>query len=342
MDPPVILFLVILFGLSDGRVEIRTTKVGDDKTIPKDGDTVSVHYTGRLTDSRIFDTSRGRSPFDFVVGQGSVINGWDVMVRYMSKGQKARVIITYDDAYGDTGIPQSNPPIPPFATLIFDVEIVDVKRGDAQGQGASVIQNNAAAAQNVQTSIQATQTGQSAVAGQIGGQAGQTINFPQQTSGTALMGQTNAAGGIATAGGIQTGMIGTRFGTQAMNPLLTQQQNQQFNQASLIQQLNAAAAAAGAQQQQPQQQQQFMAQPGSQTFNALNSLQTQQQLLAAQAPQQQFAAQTVMQQQPQFAQTIGIQQQPATQQIGMGVGQPRGIGMPMGNTNFVPQVGQTG
>lgn len=340
MDPPVFLFLVLLFGLGEGRVEIRTTKVGDDKTIPKDGDTVSVHYTGRLTDSRIFDTSRGRSPFDFVVGQGSVINGWDVMVRYMSKGQKARVIITYDDAYGDTGIPQSNPPIPPFATLIFDVEIVDVKRGDAQGQGNSLIQSNAAATQNVQANIQATQTGQSAIGGQIGRQAGQTaINFPQQTSGTALMGQTNTAGGIATAGGIQTGM----FGTQAMNPLLTQQQNQQFNQASLIQQLNAAAAAAGAQQQQPQQQQQFMAQPGSQTFNALNTLQTQQQqLLAAQAPQQQFAAQTVMQQQPQFAQTIGIQQQPASQQIGMGVGQTRGVGMPMGNTNFVSQVGQTG
>lgn len=339
MDPPVFLFLVLLFGLSEGRVEIRTTKVGDDKTIPKDGDTVSVHYTGRLTDSRIFDTSRGRSPFDFVVGQGSVINGWDVMVRYMSKGQKARVIITYDDAYGDTGIPQSNPPIPPFATLIFDVEIVDVKRGDAQGQGNSLIQSNAAATQNVQANIQATQTGQSAIGGQTGRQAGQTaINFPQQTSGTALMGQTNTAGGIATAGGIQAGM----FGTQAMNPLLTQQQNQQFNQASLIQQLNAAAAAAGAQQQQPQQQQQFMAQPGSQTFNALNTLQTQQQLLAAQAPQQHFAARTVMQQQPQFAQTIGIQQQPASQQIGMGVGQTRGVGMPMGNTNFVSQVGQTG
>lgn len=220
------------------------------------------------------------------------------------------------------------------------MEIVDVKRGDAQGQGNSLIQSNAAATQNVQANIQATQTGQSAIGGQVGRQAGQTaINFPQQTSGTALMGQTNTAGRIATAGGIQTGM----FGTQAMNPLLTQQQNQQFNQASLIQQLNAAAAAAGAQQQQPQQQQQFMAQPGSQTFNALNTLQTQQQqLLAAQAPQQQFAAQTVMQQQPQFAQTIGIQQQPASQQIGMGVGQTRGVGMPMGNTNFVSQVGQTG
>lgn len=217
---------------------------------------------------------------------------------------------------------------------------MDVKRGDAQGQGKSLIQSNAAATQNVQANIQATQTGQSAIGGQVGRQAGQTaINFPQQTSGTTLMGQTNTAGGIATAGGVQAGM----FGTQAMNPMLTQQQNQQFNQASLIQQLNAAAAAAaGAQQQQPQQQQQFMAQPGSQTFNALNTLQTQQQLLAAQAPQQQFAAQTVMQQQPQFAQTIGIQQQPASQQIGMGVGQTRGVGMPMGNTNFVSQVGQTG
>lgn len=110
MDPPVFLFLVLLFGLSEGRVEIRTTKVGDDKTIPKDGDTVSVHYTGRLTDSRIFDTSRGRSPFDFVVGQGSVINGWDVMVRYMSKGQKARVIIPMTTHTETPGYPSQTHP----------------------------------------------------------------------------------------------------------------------------------------------------------------------------------------------------------------------------------------
>lgn len=329
------LLMFILYGYSECRVEIRTTKVGDDKTIPTEGDTVAVHYTGRLTDSRIFDTSRGRSPFEFVVGQGSVINGWDVMVRYMSKGQKARVIITYDDAYGDTGIAQSNPPIPPFATLIFDVEIVAVKRAAAQNQGSpSMVQNNVATNQQLQTTK--VQTGQNAMAGQIAGQVGQSaLNFPAQVTG--LIGQTNTAGGLATSSGIQTGVVGalpgTQFGAQQVNPLATQQQAQQFNQANLIQQLNAAAAAGV--QQQPQQQ--FIAQPGGQTFNALNTLQTQQQLLAAQMPQQQFASQTVMQQQPQFAQAAGLPQQQT-----MGGAQTRGIGLPAVNTNFVSPVGQSG
>ena len=231
----------------------------------------------------------------------------------------------------------TNPPIPPFATLIFDVEIVDVKKAAGQGQANALIQNNAPATQQLQSNVQATQTaGQTAVSGQIGGQIGQTaLNFPAQATGTGLMGQT---------GGIQTGMVGTRFGTQAANPLTTQQQTQLFNQANLIQQLNAASAAGGVQQ---QPQQQFIAQPGSQTFNALNSLQAQQQqqqqqqqFIAAQTPQQQFAAQPIMQQQPQFAQTVGVQQQQASQQIGMG--QPRGIGLPAANTNFVSQIGQPG
>ena len=230
----------------------------------------------------------------------------------------------------------TNPPIPPFATLIFDVEIVDVKKAAGQGQANALIQNNAPATQQLQGNVQATQTaGQTAVSGQIGGQIGQTaLNFPAQATGAGLMGQT---------GGIQTGMVGTRFGTQAANPLATQQQTQLFNQANLIQQLNAASAAGGVQQ---QPQQQFIAQPGSQTFNALNSLQAQQQqqqqFLAAQTPQQQFAAQPIMQQQPQFAQTVGVQQQQASQQIGMGVGQPRGMGLPAANTNFMSQVGQPG
>lgn len=231
----------------------------------------------------------------------------------------------------------TNPPIPPFATLIFDVEIVDVKQGNSPNQMNPVIQNTIATNQQLQGNIQ---TGQNGISRQMGTQPGQTaLNLNAQANG--IIGQTNAAGGLATANGVQTGMVGalpgTRFGAQSVNPS-NQQQAPQFNQASLIQQLNAAATAAGMQ----QQPQQFIAQPGSQTFNALNVLQSQQQLLAAQTPQQ-FASHAVLKQQPQFAQAAGIQQQQvASQQIGANGGQPRRIGLPASNTNFASPVAQSG
>lgn len=90
---------------------------------PQQGDTVDVHYTGRLIDSTIFDTSAGSDPFSFVLGEGEVIQGWDEGVGYMNKGGKAILIVPSSLGYGSAG----KGSIPPYSTLIFDVELVDVR-----------------------------------------------------------------------------------------------------------------------------------------------------------------------------------------------------------------------
>ena len=91
---------------------------------PKRGDTVSVHYTGWLMDGSKFDSSVDRhEPFSFVLGTGQVIQGWDQGVAKMRVGDKARLTIPPELAYGDGGYPGA---IPPKATLIFEVELLAI------------------------------------------------------------------------------------------------------------------------------------------------------------------------------------------------------------------------
>lgn len=97
--------------------------VEGDGASPEDGQTVVVHYTGWLEDGTQFDSSVERGqPFNFPLGTGSVIAGWDEGVATMKVGGKRQLVIPADLAYGDTG----RPGIPPGATLIFDVELLDI------------------------------------------------------------------------------------------------------------------------------------------------------------------------------------------------------------------------
>lgn len=92
----------------------------------KAGDTVSVHYTGTLTDGTKFDSSRDRGePIEFALGQGRVIKGWDEGIAKMRVGDQAILVIPSAIGYGSRGAGGGQ--IPPDATLIFIVELVDIK-----------------------------------------------------------------------------------------------------------------------------------------------------------------------------------------------------------------------
>lgn len=108
-----------------------------DSAKPQAGQKISVHYSGFMLNGKLFDSSVERNqPFQFTVGRGQVIKGWDEGLQMMHKGDKAKFIIPAKLAYGDRGAGEGL--IPPGATLMFDVELLEIvqppKPWDAKGK----------------------------------------------------------------------------------------------------------------------------------------------------------------------------------------------------------------
>ena len=109
----------------DSELKIETTQEGTGDRVVKSGDTITVHYTGRLTDGTKFDSSVDRgTPFTFTIGAGQVIKGWDEGLLGMKVGEKRTLTIPADKGYGATG---AGGVIPPNATLVFDTELISIK-----------------------------------------------------------------------------------------------------------------------------------------------------------------------------------------------------------------------
>ena len=104
------------------KIETLTPGTGDEA---KSGDTVSVHYTGTLTDGKKFDSSHDRNePFDVTLGQRRVIAGWEQGLLGMKVGEKRRLTIPPDLGYGAKG---AGAVIPPNATLVFEIEMLGIR-----------------------------------------------------------------------------------------------------------------------------------------------------------------------------------------------------------------------
>ena len=110
-------------GTDQLKIEILKEGTGEQA---KNGDVAVVHYTGTLEDGTKFDSSVDRGqPFSFVLGAGGVIQGWDQGVLGMKVGEKRKLTIAPELAYGEHG---AGGIIPPNATLIFEVELLEIHR----------------------------------------------------------------------------------------------------------------------------------------------------------------------------------------------------------------------
>ena len=99
---------------------------------PQRGDAVTIHYTGKLLDGKVFDSSQKTGqPIQLQIGVGMVIPGWDDAILKLKKGTKATLVIPSTMGYGPQGSP---PAIPGNAVLVFDVDLVNVQKAPAAGQ----------------------------------------------------------------------------------------------------------------------------------------------------------------------------------------------------------------
>lgn len=131
----IVVVLLIAYGIwatrasAPGSDGVSTTKSTTTmKKIAEKGDIVSMNYTGKLTDGKVFDSNIDPKfmhvePFEFTLGVGQVILGWDEGIVGMKIGEKKTLTIPAEKAYGARG----QGPIPPNATLVFDIELVGIK-----------------------------------------------------------------------------------------------------------------------------------------------------------------------------------------------------------------------
>jgi FKBP-type peptidyl-prolyl cis-trans isomerase len=114
--------------LADARTESGLYYIEEEAGIgnyPWSDETITLHYTGSLLDGRVFDTSRNRNPLVFPANATDLIPGFMEGVRKMRKGGKARLIIPWNLAYGKEGSPSGV--VPPYSTIVFDVEIINIQ-----------------------------------------------------------------------------------------------------------------------------------------------------------------------------------------------------------------------
>lgn len=113
------------FESTESGLRYKINKTGKNGKSPKPGDILKVHYEGFLTDNTKFDSSLDRGqPLEFELGVGKVIPGWDEGLQLLKKGEKARFVIPPHLSYND----RVAGPIPPYSILIFDVEIIEIRK----------------------------------------------------------------------------------------------------------------------------------------------------------------------------------------------------------------------
>ncbi|XP_077996555.1 peptidyl-prolyl cis-trans isomerase FKBP2-like [Glandiceps talaboti] len=128
----VLVLFVVVFVLATCYADKKKLQIGVKKRVEncttksRKGDTLHMHYTGKLEDGTEFDSSIPRGePFVFTLGSGQVIKGWDQGLIGMCEGEKRKLVIPSELGYGDNGAP---PKIPGGATLVFEVELIKIVR----------------------------------------------------------------------------------------------------------------------------------------------------------------------------------------------------------------------